>query len=212
VRGSASDRVRWALEELVPYLHSYVNGVLQRSRSDGGPVDADITALMGAILDNWNVFRPELRSSRSYLHEVRDVRNALMHFRPFSDGQARRAIDTIRLVAEAIGAPTERLTALAAPSPTSEPRVATVSATPQSSPPELANRRRSPGRYGTSQRDVMRAIWARCAPDEERAVREYAAAEQCGEAPRKQNTHGLSAEQYARALLSDGLAKGWLSR
>lgn len=56
----------------------------------------------------------------------------------------------------------------------------------------------------------MRAIWARCAPDEDRSIREYAAAEHRGDAPRKQNASGLTPEQYARALLADGLGKGWL--
>ena len=48
------------------------------------------------------------------------------------------------------------------------------------------------------QRDVMRRIWARCKPDEEREVL------------RSSNRHGWTAEQYARALLRDGLRKGWL--
>lgn len=60
------------------------------------------------------------------------------------------------------------------------------------------------------QRDVMRRIRARCKPDEERAIREYAAAEKRGEAERTSNSHAWSAEQYARALLRDGLRKGWL--
>ena len=57
---------------------------------------------------------------------------------------------------------------------------------------------------------MMRGIWARCKPNEERAVRECAAAEKRGEAKRANNSHGWTAEQYARALLSDGLRKGWL--
>ncbi len=57
----------------------------------------------------------------------------------------------------------------------------------------------------------MREIWARCAPDEERTVRDYATAEHRGEASRKQNTSGLTPERYARALLADGLKKGWLA-
>ena len=60
------------------------------------------------------------------------------------------------------------------------------------------------------QRDVMRRIWARCKPNEERAVSEYAAAEKRGEVERASNSHGWDAEQYARALLRDGLRKGWV--
>lgn len=56
----------------------------------------------------------------------------------------------------------------------------------------------------------MRQIWARCRPDEEKAVREYGAAESAGEVERTSNSHGWSAEQYARALLRDGMRKGWL--
>ena len=61
-----------------------------------------------------------------------------------------------------------------------------------------------------NQRDVMRAIWARVGPDEERAITEYAAAERRGETPRKSTTTGATAEQYARRLLYDGLKKEWL--
>jgi hypothetical protein len=64
------------------------------------------------------------------------------------------------------------------------------------------------GWRGGTQRDVMRAIWARCAPDEERAIREYGAAEMRGDVRRKNNTSNHRPEQYARALLFDGLKKG----
>jgi hypothetical protein len=60
------------------------------------------------------------------------------------------------------------------------------------------------------QREVMRRIWTQHRPDEERAVCEYAAAERRGETPRSSNSHGWTPEQYARALLRDGLRKGWL--
>ena len=61
-----------------------------------------------------------------------------------------------------------------------------------------------------SQRDVMRRIWAEFGPDEDRVVREYAAAERRGDAQRKSNSYGLGEESYARRLLNDGLKKGWL--
>lgn len=211
MRGSNTDRVRWALEELLPYLHTYVNQTLQQAAPNRQPVDQDITVLVGAVLDEWGVFRMGLGRARPYLHELREVRNALMHFQPFSDDQARRAIDTIRLIADAIGAPTTPYDGLAsrtkvggsASARLARP-MATAARIDMPSHPSLSRRR-------SSQRDVMRAIWTHCAPDEERAVREYAAAERQGEAPRKQNNYGLSPEQYARALLSDGLKKGWLS-
>lgn len=61
-----------------------------------------------------------------------------------------------------------------------------------------------------TQRDVMREVYARYGNDLERVIREYAAAERRGEAPRSSNTTGMKAEDYARALLNDGLKKGWL--
>jgi hypothetical protein len=61
-----------------------------------------------------------------------------------------------------------------------------------------------------SQRDVMREVWRKYRPDEDAAVRAYARREDSGEVPRASNRYDLSAEQYARALLSDGLRKGWL--
>ena len=57
----------------------------------------------------------------------------------------------------------------------------------------------------------MRQIFARYSPDDERIIREYAAAELRGEVLRKSNSRGLDAEEYARRLLEDGYKKGWLS-
>jgi hypothetical protein len=48
--------------------------------------------------------------------------------------------------------------------------------------------------------------------DHDRVIREYAADERCGAVPRARNAHGLDPEAYARALLQDGLRKGWLRR
>lgn len=61
------------------------------------------------------------------------------------------------------------------------------------------------------QRAVMRDLYARFAPDEDRVVREYAAAEKRGQARRSSNAYDVSAEDYARRLLADGLRKGWLN-
>ncbi|MES2641063.1 MAG: hypothetical protein V4850_16350 [Myxococcota bacterium] len=61
-----------------------------------------------------------------------------------------------------------------------------------------------------SQRDVMRALWKRYRPDEGAVVTAYAAAEHRGEVARTSNDRRVSAEDYARRLLYDGLAKGWL--
>lgn len=61
-----------------------------------------------------------------------------------------------------------------------------------------------------SQRDFMRRLVSRFGHDEERMVREYAAAEVRGEMERKSNSHRLTAEQYARALWNDAVKKGWI--
>lgn len=41
-------------------------------------------------------------------------------------------------------------------------------------------------------------------------VEKYAHAERVGEANRKKNINLISAEKYAKALIRDGLKKGWL--
>jgi hypothetical protein len=63
----------------------------------------------------------------------------------------------------------------------------------------------------SSQRDYMRGLVRRFGPDEERVVREYAATEGRGEVERKNNSHLITAEQYARALWNDAVKKGWIS-
>jgi hypothetical protein len=62
-----------------------------------------------------------------------------------------------------------------------------------------------------SQREYMRHLVRRFGPDEERVVREFAAAEERGEVERKSNSHRITAEQYARALWNDAVKKGWIS-
>ena len=61
-----------------------------------------------------------------------------------------------------------------------------------------------------TQRDVMRQLWAKYKPDEERVIAAYADKDRAGTAPRSSNTHGVSSEDYARRLFYDGRAKGWL--
>ena len=61
-----------------------------------------------------------------------------------------------------------------------------------------------------SQRDVMRRLWKLHRGNEAKVVAAYAKAERDGEIPRKSNTNDVSAEDYAVALLKDGLKKGWL--
>lgn len=63
----------------------------------------------------------------------------------------------------------------------------------------------------SSQRDIMRRCWLRYRSLGEAAVVDaYAKAEMEGEVARHRNSNKRSSLQYARALLNDGLKKGWL--
>ena len=125
---------------------------------------------------------------RSYVHELLDVRNRWAHEQPFSSAEASRAVDTARQLAASIGAPAA---GMAATAPTA--RSGSNSATKWS-----------------GQRAVMREIYARFRSNEARIIVEYAAAERAGRVQRKGLKSGHTPEEYANALLSDGLKKGWL--
>lgn len=186
------ERVLRSLDSLLPYLHGFVNQALEAAGYEGRSVPADIAPLAHAIKDEWRgVFGGRLDTSiRNYVHELLDIRNKLAHSKPFTDDEARRACDTIRLVSQAVSAPRG----------------------PDGTPATAHRTTRTVERVARprTQRNVMRSMWARWGPDEERVILEYAAAEERGDAPRKSNEHGHTAEQYARALLNDGLKKGWL--
>lgn len=209
------ERVLHALDALLPYLHGFVNQSFDASAYRGKRVASDIGPLVHAIKDEWHgVFAARLDGPvRNYVHELLDIRNRFAHSEPFDEDEARRACDTIRLVAKGIGAPLGEYDRRASHDTDTLP-LNEASRAPL--PAKRAGNKSAPSqrvglnRRRVSQRDVMRAIWLRCAPDEERAIREYAAAEHRGEVSRKQNTSGHTAEEYARALLVDGLAKGWL--
>jgi hypothetical protein len=61
-----------------------------------------------------------------------------------------------------------------------------------------------------TQREVMLRIYHECAGDFDRTVEAYASAERRGQGERKRNRGYYTPEDYARALLRDGFAKGWL--
>ncbi|MGI8402886.1 MAG: Swt1 family HEPN domain-containing protein [Gemmatimonadaceae bacterium] len=69
------------------------------------PDKVDIQALLNTMLERWDeVFASELkRVVRSYVHELRDVRNRWARESEFSASEARRAVDTVALLGEAIG-------------------------------------------------------------------------------------------------------------
>jgi hypothetical protein len=155
------------------------------------------------MLANWeSVFAARMgKTARHYIFELKDVRNRWAHEAEFAIDEVRRAIDTAALVAQSIGAPTEVVTRIRklAASDVTETRVS-----------KLAGQATLTSPRRLTQRDMMRRIYARYAPDEARIVREYAAAEQRGEVQRLRNESGLSPEEYAKALLADGQKKGWL--
>jgi hypothetical protein len=190
------DAVRRGLDQLKARLAAYVSAVVAKFPTVKAPVPhADIAALIRFILDNPGMFRlDQNRRLRTYLHEVREARNEWAHEHSFTDGDADRALDTMRRLAEMIGRPMGDSPAPVAPSAAPPPRAAATARPTQ-----------------RTQRDVMRDIWRRVGPDEDRAVRAYADAERRGEAPRKSNRSGKSAEDYARALLKDARRHGWLA-
>ncbi len=188
--------VRRALDDLKPYLLAYVAQCAPASRSTAYGSRAgrseDMQALLRSMLDSWDlVFRQRLPAvARSYVHELIDIRNRWAHEEPFSRVEAARAADTARQLAGLIGATNAR-----------------VESAGRAALPKKAANRSVPRK---SQRDVMREIYNAHGPDMERVVREYAAAERRGEVARARNEKAITAEAYARALLSDGERKGWL--
>ena len=61
-----------------------------------------------------------------------------------------------------------------------------------------------------NQREVMRDLFRQYGRDRDRVVSAYAAAERSGIVPRQSNLRGISAEEYASRLFSDGMKKAWL--
>ncbi len=122
MHASRSAQVRAALDDLKRYLQVFVvevrgNAMIPVStRADrlsrsGQPEmvsvhAADISALAGVVLDEWNVFGRRLSAlARSYFRELKDIRNHWAHEKEFSEEETNRSLDTIRLVGKAIGRP-----------------------------------------------------------------------------------------------------------
>jgi hypothetical protein len=186
-------QVRSALDELKAPLAAFVAsvkgvGVPQSQRAP------DLQALLRAILDDWSAFKERLPSAaRSWIHELKDFRNRWAHEETLTAADARRAGDTVALLIHAI-----------APRHDSAGRSPSAASTHGTAP-----RGRPSGRRIT-QRDLMIDVYARVGRNPDKAIAEYAAAERRGDIVRKSNAYGISAEDYARALLNDGLRKGWL--
>lgn len=60
-----------------------------------------------------------------------------------------------------------------------------------------------------SQRDAMREVYGKL-ESKEKTIKAYAWLEEKGCVQRKKNTNSLSAMDYAKAFLKDGINKGWL--
>jgi hypothetical protein len=184
--------VRKILNLLKPNLAAYVE--VETGMSTRGQ---EATAAMQAIIANWEThFGKKLqRVVRTYIFELKDARNRWAHEEEFSVADVRRISETAALVAEAVGVPAPLVDA-----------IRDVAGTQTATTRQVA----SPSVKAPSQRDIMRALYARYAGDHDRLVREYAEAERSGEVRRKSNKSGHDPEGYARALLADGLKKGWL--
>jgi len=61
-----------------------------------------------------------------------------------------------------------------------------------------------------TQRDYMRRLCQEHGGREDVIIKAYAEAERQGLVDRRSHDHHLDAEQYARALYSDGIQKGWI--
>jgi len=78
-------------------------------RTKDGQVEWDNAAILGVIKSQWNtVFTDTLGpSQRTFVFELQDVRNNWAHEKPFSYDQTYRALDTVRMLLEAISAKKE---------------------------------------------------------------------------------------------------------
>jgi hypothetical protein len=132
----------------------------------------DLLAVIGFMLERWDsTFRTQLPSVvRSYLHEARELRNDSAHQGDFTADAARRALDTMRLIAEAIG---ERWGGTEVRPPSQPTR-------PASPPARPSTPLRSAGVRLVSQRDIMRRLYRSYGDNTERLVAEYATAERRG--------------------------------
>jgi hypothetical protein len=298
-------RVRRALGLVKPHLEAYVRQTLAAVPGARVSPTSDVQELLKTMLSHPVHFfaGPTGTTLKNCVHVIREARNRSAHEQPFSDREARHAIDAVGILAESIGAPTSvisSLDALDTPAssgpqterPVSSPLSSSMKAPKQrggvdGSAQKSDRVRRGDGgeilnaeeltaddvamqrvlcpacrhkvfeewpggwdahagsptactglaavgaearkeefrnRFGqlfrkpvsaagrSRQRDLMRSLWARFAPDAERVIREYAEAERRGEVTRASNTYGITPEDYARRLLADGSAKGWLTQ
>ncbi len=103
-----SYKERWWLSGVDTVLENAVGR--EALTGDGTPESRferlDVQALLVIMWENWNnVFKPELgHSGRSYVSELREVRNNWAHQQPFTPEDTFRALDTMARLMEMIGA------------------------------------------------------------------------------------------------------------
>lgn len=61
-----------------------------------------------------------------------------------------------------------------------------------------------------TQREFMRGLYRHYKCSESRIIAAYSKGEKLGTVIRKRNIQSLTPEQYARALMLDGIRKGWI--
>ena len=76
------------------------------SRARDGKIEWDSQAVLRAMADNWqSVFRETLgHAERSWVSELREIRNAFAHEKPFSSEDTYRALDTAQRLLASVGA------------------------------------------------------------------------------------------------------------
>ena len=104
--------------ELLAHLgENWLDDVNQGRRHDlvssNGIVEWDNAAILAVMKDQWNtVFSDTLGpAQRTFVFELKEVRNNWAHDKPFSYDQTYRALDTLRMLLEAISAKKEAETA-----------------------------------------------------------------------------------------------------
>jgi len=102
-------RSRWWQDGVEAALHGTIGieAMAHRGSDEERLARMDIQGLLLILWDNWReVFQEQLgHVGRSYVSELREVRNRWAHQQPFTVGDAHRALDTMARLLEMIGAP-----------------------------------------------------------------------------------------------------------
>lgn len=114
--GRALDCLKHGPERFVRQKMRTAYGEQWENRVNGGMANGDThfdaQALLNIMKEYWpQVFRPSLGHNRyGLIKEVRNVRNRWAHQEPFSSEEVMRALEAIRELLVAVGAPPEPIT------------------------------------------------------------------------------------------------------